>query len=896
MKHRIIDSHWRHGEPMSLWRQLTRGARALRDRQATDRDVSDELYHYVEQATAELIARGWSPHAARRAAQREVGNMTVAHERVRSYGWENAVETVVADVRYAARRLRRNPGFTIVSAITLALGIGATTAIFSAVNPMLFEPLPYPNAYRVAIVSDVSADGGLLDVTFGTYRELLQRSHSFDAMAAFKAWQPTMIGSAEPEQLAGQRVGANYFRALGVPPVLGRDFEASDDRPNGPNVAILSNALWHRRFAGDASIVGRAVKLDDNDYLVIGVMPRGFENVPAPLAELWAPLQYATSFGPDTREWGHHLRLVARVRPGVTVEQAGRELNAIARAPESDFPRVPWASLTNGLRATSLQADVTRGVRPALLAVLGAVLLVLAIACVNVTNLMLARGAHRRGEFAMRAALGAARGRLIRQLLVESMLLAAIGGVLGMFVAAFGVRTLVALSPPGLPRIDAIHLDVSVFVFGLIVTTVIGVLVGVIPALHASRADLLVGLQQSSQRASVSHQRTRGVLVVAEVALALVLLVSAGLLLRSIERVFAVAVGFDSSRLLTMRVQETGHRFDADTVRSRFFSDALTAVSGVPGVTAAAFTSLLPLSGDIDIYGVHFENDHEPKDDGAALRYAVTPEYFSAMRIPLRRGRLLTAHDGPGAPRAALINESFATRKFPGTDPIGQRFHFGPEEGPWYTIVGIVGDVKQSSLDLDQPAALYVPSTQWHWVDNAMSLVVRARGDAPGLTSAIRQAIWSVDKNQPIVRIATMERLVEQSIADRHFALILFEAFGFVALMLAATGIYGVLSGSVTERVREIGVRAALGASPSDIVGLVVWKGMTLTTTGVVIGIGGAMLATRAVVSMLFGVSRLDPVTYVSVIALLGAVSIVACGLPALRASRVDPANTLRAE
>lgn len=882
---------------MSLWRQLARGVRALRDRQSVDREVADELRHYVEQATAEGITRGLAPHDARHAAQLEVGNMTVACERIRSYGWENAVETVVADIRYGARRLRRSPSFTAVSVITLALGIGATTAIFSVVNPILFEPLPYPDAHRIAMVSDLGGDGTPIPVTFGTYRELLQRSHTFDAMAAFKPWQPTMVGTAEPERLVGQRVSASYFRALGVAPVLGRDFEPSDDRVNGPNVAVLSNALWHRRFAGNPSIIGQPITLDDNDYLVIGVMPSGFEDVPAPLAELWAPLQYATAFGPDTREWGHHLRLVARLRAGVAMDQAARELNAIARTPTPDFPRVAWASLANGLRATSLQADVTRGVRPALLAVLGAVMLVLAIACVNVTNLMLARGAQRRGEFAMRAALGAGRARLVRQLLIESVLLAGIGGVIGMFVAEFGVRTLVALSPPGLPRVAAIRLDAPVFAFGLLVTTVIGVLVGLIPALHASRADLQAGLQQSSRRAAGGHQTTRGVLVVAEVALALVLLVSAGLLLRSVERVFAVAVGFDSARLLTMQVQATGRRFDTDSMRTPFYAEALDAVRGVPGVAGAAFTSLLPLSGDVDVYGVHFEGDREAKDDGAALRYAVTPGYIEAMRIPLRRGRLLDAHDdGQGAPRAALINESYAAQKFPKQDPIGRRLHFGPDDGKWYTVVGIVGDVKQSSLSMDQPNAIYLPSTQWHWTDNLMSLVVRARGDAPALTSAIRRAIWSVDKNQPVVRIATMDNLVEQSIADRHFALILFEAFGLVALLLAATGIYGVLSGSVTERMREIGVRSALGATPSDIVGLVVRKGMTLTTIGVAIGLVGAMIATRAVVAMLFGVSRLDPVTYLSVITLLGVVSAIACGLPAVRASRVDPASTLRAE
>jgi putative ABC transport system permease protein len=404
---------------MSLWRQLARGARVLTHRRAEDSDLADELRHFAEQSEAEHIGGGMSRNDARRAAQLELGNMTVAREQVRSYGWENVVSTTLGDLHYAARRLRHSPGFTIVSVITLALGIGASTAIFSAVNPILFQSLPYPHADRVTMISDATADGQPLAVTFGTYRELAHRSRSFESMAPFKAWQPTMLGDAEPERLAGQRVGAGFFDALGVAPALGRDFSADDDRANGPNVVILSDALWRRRFSADPTVVGRQVKLDAYEYTVIGVIPAGFDNLLAPLAQLWAPLQYKTAFGPDDREWGHHLRLVARLRSGVTLDDAKRELTKIAQTPRADFARVPWANLQRGVIATSLQADVTSGIRPALLAVLSAVVLLLMIACVNVTNLLLARGAQRRGEFAMRAALGAGRSRLVRQLLAQ---------------------------------------------------------------------------------------------------------------------------------------------------------------------------------------------------------------------------------------------------------------------------------------------------------------------------------------------------------------------------------------------------------------------------------------------------------------------------------------------
>jgi putative ABC transport system permease protein len=881
---------------MFLWRQLTRGLRALHNRAAADRDVADEVDDYVEHAAAAYIARGLSPRDARRAARLDVGNITVAREQVRSYGWENAIETLVADLRFAARRLRSNPGFSIVAVTTLALGIGATTAIFSAVNPILFESLPYPQADRIAMISDVGADDGPIDVTFGTYLELAARSRSFSSMAVLGRWQPTLVGGAEPERLNGQRVSADFFRTLGVSPALGQDFQPSDDRANGPKIVMLSDGLWRRHFGGDPTLVGRIVKLDDISYVVAGIMPRGFENVLAPLADVWTLLQYNTSFTPESREWGHHLRLVARVRPGTTIDQGARELAQIAEKPIPEFQRVPWASLSNGLIVSSLQHDVTRSVRPALLAVLGAVVLLLAIACVNVTNLLLARGSHRRGEFAMRAALGADQSRLIRQLLTESVLLALIGGALGMVVAELGVRAVVALSPAGLPRVNAIRVDMAVFAFGMGITTLIGIAVGAIPAVHASREDLRVGLQQSSTRTAGGHRTTRATLVVAEVALALMLLVSAGLLLRSIERLFAVPTGFDASNLLTMQVQESGQQFSDDGARVRFFERALEAVKRTAGVEDAAFTTLLPLSGDLDMYGVHFESDRDAKDEGAAFRYAVTPSYFSTMRIPLLRGRALTTYDVAGAPRAVVLNESYAKRRFPKGDAIGQRLRFGPDDGQWYTVVGIVGDVRQTSLSLGDENAIYVPPSQWHWGDQLMSLVVRARGNVAALTPAIRQAIWSIDKNQPIVRVATMDELLTRSQANRHFALVLFEAFGLVALLLAAVGIYGVLSGGVTERVREIGVRSALGASSGEILGLILRQGMRLTTVGVVIGLAGAALASRALVTLLFNVSHLDPVTYAGVVALLVAVALLASLAPAWRASRVDPAITLRAE
>src|SRR5579872_514021 len=447
---------------------------------------------------------------------------------------------LLQDLRYAWRQLRKSPGFACTAVVILALGIGGTTAIFSTINPILFEPLPYPTAHRIMMIWYAGEDGSRIPQTFHTYRELAERSRALDALAVVKPWQPTLTGGEQPERFDGQKVSAGYLRTLGVSPALGRDFQAADDVLHGPRVVILGDGLWRRRFGADTTIIGQQIKLDGESYTVIGVMPRTFQNILAPEAEVWSPLQYDTGnvASVQSREWGHHLRMVGRLRAGVSMEQVRGDLSWIARTPVPEFPRPSFVSLAHGLIVNSLQDEVTRGVKPALLAVFGAVLLVLLIACVNVTNLLLARSARRRSEFSMRIALGVGRSRLVRQLITESLLLAVLGGAVGLMVAQVGVRALVALSPPGLPRVDAIRLDGTVFAFALGITALIGLVVGLIPAQHASRGDLHVGVQESSKRTAGNHQLTRRVFAVAEVALALVLLVSGGLLLHSLRRLF----------------------------------------------------------------------------------------------------------------------------------------------------------------------------------------------------------------------------------------------------------------------------------------------------------------------------------------------------------------------
>jgi putative ABC transport system permease protein len=805
------------------------------------------------------------------------------------------MSNLLGDLRYALRLLGRRPGFTALAAFTLALGIGATTAIFSVVNPILFESLPYPRADRLLMVWERTKDGTKDNVGWATFDDISRASRSFGATAAMGSWSPTMTGRAEPELLSGQRVSPTFFTVLGVAPAIGRDFRAEEDVRGTPRVAILSHALWRTRFGGDSSLVGKQITLDGNAFTVVGVMPETFENVLDPTARIWTLLRYNATLPFACRDC-HHLRMVARIRPEVTVRQAEREVNVIAANLARDHP-TEYAGV--GMLMPSLQADTTGGVQVALLTVLGAVLLVLLIACANVTNLLLARGAQRQGEFALRVALGAGRGRLIRQLLTESLALATMGGLLGVGVAMGGVRGLIALSPPGLPRLDAIRVNGSALAFALAVTTIVGLVFGLVPAIHAARADVHHGIKQGTRRTAGSSRLTRASLVVSEVALALVLLVGSGLLLRSMERLFAVSPGFDSSRLLTMQVQAGGARLSTDTLVRAFFARVADVVASQPGVESVALTSQLPLSGDFDGYGIHSQSNPRanPAEDPSAFRYAVTPGYFATLGIPLVRGRFLAEPDREGQPPVVLVNASFAKRVWPNGNALGQRVRVGdPSNGPWREIVGIVGDVKQLSLSAAQSDAVYLPESQWIFADNAMSLIVRARGDAAALAPAIRRAVWSVDKDQPIVRIATMERLVEATAADRRFILLLFEAFAATALALAAAGIYGVLAGAVTERLREIGVRSALGATRRDILLMVVRQGLTLTAIGVAVGLAGSIAGSRALSGMLFNISRVDPLTYAGVTTVLVGVAFIACWVPARRATRVNPTDALRAE
>jgi len=886
----------------AFWQRLLGLLRSRRP----EREFAAELDGHIAMHTDDGIRAGLTPSEARRQALIRLGGAEQtrqAHRERRTLPW---LETLLRDMHFGLRTMAHNPGFTAVAALTLAIGIGASTAIFSTIKPILIEPLPYPRSSRLMMLWEMRKSGAPMAVTFGTFHGISQQNRSFEDLAVFKPWQPAATATSladRPERFEGQRVSADYFRALGIAPLLGRDLQPLDDKYRGPNVVILSDRLWRRRYAADRAIVGKQVRLDDTLYTVIGVMPSSFENVMNPSADVWAPLQYNPSLPFDGREWGHHLHLIGRLKAGVSSQQAANELSitlhSLAQAYAKGYDSSGGAP--DSIVVHPLQSDLTHGVRPALFAVLGAVLLVLLIACVNVVNLLLARSSQRSAEFAMRVALGAHQGRLARQLLTESLMLATLGGALGMVVAETGTRALLALSPPGLPRLSAISVDGAVFLFAFALTTFIGIAVGLVSTFQASRPDLHTGMRKNTGRTTSSRHWIRRTLVVTEVSLAVVLLVSAGLLLRSMRSLLAVDPGFDASHLLSMQVQEFGHRYDSDAARLQFFQQALNNIRRLPGVVSAGLTSQLPLSGDLDVYGIEFEKDNNPLAD-AAFRYAVSPGYLETMRIPLRRGRLLNENDIPGAPVAVLISQSLASREFAGQDPIGQHVRMGPDIGhadrPWATIVGVVGSVKQQSLAIGEEDAFYITTAQWAWGDEVQSVVVRtqAQTSPASLTPAIQQSIWSVDRDRPITRVATMESVLAATALERRFVLVLFEAFGLVALTLAAIGIYGILSGSVTERTRELGVRAALGATRAGLLALVLRQGMAMTCIGLAFGLCGALAAGRALNSMLFGVTWLDRITYLGAIVLLFVVSVIACLIPARRAASIDPMEALRTE
>jgi putative ABC transport system permease protein len=798
------------------------------------------------------------------------------------------------DVRYGFRVLRRAPAFSSLVVLTFAIGIGSTAAIFSVLDPVLLRGAPYPSADRLVMVWGQGKDGTETNVGFLTFRDIARETHALSSAAAISQWTPIIRGNEDSERLAGQRVTYRYFATLGIKPALGRDFRAEEDHSATRTVVILSHGLWQRRFGGDSSILGRTIRLSDRSYTVIGVMPERYENLLAPLTQLWAPLGYE-----DADPWAcrscQHLRMIARLRDGVSRQAASAELQGIStemvRANPDQYSAV-------GLLLTPLNQYLTRNVRPALLATAAAVLLLLVIACVNVTNLFLGRASRRSSEFALRSALGAGTGPLVRQVLIEGVVLALVGGVLGLVLAYGAVAGLVRLAPPGVPRLDQVSVNLGVALFTLVIATAAGLVAGLAPAVSALRASLVTSLRQSARSViGAASRRVRAGLVVAEVALALVLLACAGLLVRSLERLLAVNPGFDPDNLVTLELDASGSRYDSATVY-QFYREVSDRVGALPGVKSVGATTQLPLSGDFDSWGVHVEShpNVNPEEDESGFRFAVTPRYLETMGIPLLRGRSLTEADNAHSPPVVLINQAMARELFPGQDPLGQRVKVGGMEPPWRTIVGIVGDVRHLSLDAGDEFEFYLPTTQNRDVDSRQVLVVRGERDPKALLPSILRAIREVDPGVPVATIATMAEYIRTRSAIQRFALEVFQVFAGVALLLATLGLYGVLAGNVTERTREIGIRSALGAPPRRLLGLVLRHAMMLTLIGMAVGLGAALLLTRVLRSLLYEVTPTDPATFAGVGVLLAVVALAAASIPGVRALRIDPAVVLREE
>ncbi len=805
---------------------------------------------------------------------------------------------MLADFRYAFRTLRQSPRFSAAAVVALALGIGANSAMFSVVYGVLLRPLPFPQPDRLVFVQEASLrHEGTSPTSPATLRDWREQQHVFESMAAAELWGASLTGSGRPEEVSGLRVSSSLLSVLRVSPALGRGFQDDEEQ-----TVVLSHALWERRFGGNRAAIGRDVILNGASYRVIGVMPAGFRFPPfwAEKAELWVPLRFAADRAND--RGSRSLRVFARLRDGVTLGQAQAEMSTIASRLQHAFPESYGTDA--GARVLSL-AEVTVGrVKPALLVLLGAVTFLLLLACANVANLLLARASGRQKEMALRLALGAPRWRLVRQLLAESLTLSAAGGAVGLMLAWAAVHALAAAIPDAsrftLPRYQELGIGTVVILFTFGVCAVTGVLFGLAPALQFSRLDLQGTLKEGGRGAS-HRTRTipRSLLVVGEVAVSLMLLAGAGLMARSMARLGAVDAGFDPRHVLTMRVVLSGPAYAAPEKRTRFYRQAIEQVAAVPGVESAAGINHLPLAGDLWTFSFTVEGRPAPKladVPGAAFRVA-TPGYFQTMGVPLLRGRDVSERDDSGAPLVVVINRTMAQRYWPGEDAVGKRIRLGGpnSKSPWITVVGVIKDVEQAEWGAAAGNEFYFPYRQNpEDIQKYITVVARAAGDPAAMAGAIEKGIRSLDQDALVADVATMRQVVERAVWQPRSSTRLFAGFAALALVLAAIGIYGVISYGVSQRRQEIGIRMALGARPADVLGAVLGEGALLAAAGTALGLAGALALTRYLASLLYEVSATDPAVLAASAGILVVIAMGAAFLPARRATRVDPVIALR--
>jgi predicted permease len=860
-----------------------------------DRETAEELESHLLMEIDYNVRAGMSPREARRRALVKLGGAAQALEECRRRRGFPVIEDFWKDLQYGARKLRKSPGFALVAVMTLALGIGANTAIFSVVNAVLLRPLPFDRPEQLVRVFGTRASRSSFSRphSYLNFADMRAQNQTFDALAAYTGAGAALSGADAPEQITGVVSSGDIFRVLGTKPLLGRLLEPGDERPGGSNAVVISHGLWQRSFGGDPQIVGRLIKLDGREREVVGVTPADFNfEFVAGASDFWMPIDPAE--GPYKSRGSIFLDVIGRLKPAASVEQARADLVGVAAGLEQQYQD---ADAGIGVRLAPAQEELVGDVRPTLLVLLGAVGFVLLIACANVANLTLARSAGRHREIAVRAALGAWRGRIMRQLLTESVLLACAGGALGLLFALWGVKLLSAFVPENVPRFGEATIDLRVLGFTLAASLLTGLLFGIAPAVQSSRFDLNESLKEGGRTGTDGRgrRRVRSALIVAEVALSLVLLVGAGLLMKSFVKLRNTDPGFDAENTLTASLSLASVRYDTDEKMADFYRRLVERVSEMPGVESVGAVTPLPLSenGYSFSFSVVGQPPLPPGQGQSASARMVTPGYFRAQGIPLREGRVFDDADKAGAPDVIIVNEAFARRYLPGAEPLGQRLSLGLNkiEGE---VVGVVGDIRGVRLATPAAPEYYVPEATVAFSD--MTLVIRTTGDPASLTPALRQAVAEMDKDQPLYDVRTMDSLVARSVARQRFSMTLIGVFAALAVLLAAVGIFSVMSFLVAQRTHEIGVRMALGAQRRDILSMVVRQGVGLTLLGVAVGLASALALTRLMSGLLYEVSATDPVVYGSITVLLAAVALAACYVPARRATKVDPLIALRYE
>jgi putative ABC transport system permease protein len=886
---------------MTMRELLARAWGALRfgRRRHSEKDLSQELRFHREMLEEGHRARGLDPAAARRAARLELGGEAQIAEAWRDQRSLPFLETLGQDLRYGFRMLRRTPGFTAAALITLALGIGANSAIFTIVDAVLLRPLPYAAPDQLVTVGDKTPDGYSSNIGFETFLDWREQSRTFESFALMRSWLPTLVASGEAERVPAVRVSWNYFEMLGVRPALGRGFTPADDHPQTWRVLLISDGLWRRRFNGDPSIVGRTVTMNDREYRVIGVMPATFEPLDAARfynasAEMWAPIGYETGGDSSCRSC-QHLRGFGRLKPGVTVAQATAEMNTLREQMRREHPNDYEAG---SIAVVPLRDALTGNVRTALYVLLGAVGFVLLIACANVANLLLARSVARQRELTLRAVLGAGRARIVRQLLTESVMLSAGGAVAGILLAMLVVQGLATFAPVSLPRLNHIAVDGRVLAFTALVAILTSAVFGLVPAWRGASAGIQQRLSIDSRGSVGGASRARAILVVADLVLALVLLAGAGLMLRTVASLTRANPGFNADRILTMQFSLVGKAYAEDSAVVSFQHRTLEQIRAIPGVESAALAGQIPFGGNGDCWGFHVKGHMKANnvDDPCIERYSSTPEYPHVMGIPLRAGRLFSDADSTTAQPVIIVSESTAKLVWGKDTPIGSEVRIGnAEKGPWRTVIGVVADVNHEDLTAPPTAAMYTPQTQ-NTDSHLVAVVKSSTSDAASLAAPLRAVLRELDPTIPVYDVATLPSLVAKSSAQRIFVTRLLTGFAIVAVLLAAIGLYGVVSFGVAQRTREVGVRVALGAQRRDVLRLVLSSGLSLVGIGVAGGLLVAFVTTRYLGTLVFGVSPVDPPTFAAAAALLTVVALAAHWVPVRRALRIDPASALRAE